>query len=360
MVVQGSVQGGGAPAADTALTDTAGFAHFTRLTFTRYALSVSRDFTDSELTRAGSALDNIDGLIGSSVLDLASAQPETVVVQARVVGGSSLVISEVFPTKPVLADGSSYYFDNYWEVYNNSDTVIALAGKLFIDGFPQYIELPGSRYNCQTFAAFQNDPAGLWANYTVRFPDDARPLGPGETAVIATDAVDHRQFSHSAGFFDLSRADYEFRGSADVDNPLAKNMVDVGPHRPAGLGHGLTAWTSRLVWALALELDVDTLPSHYDPVWGGGSTLVRIPNAALLDVVQWKTTSRSSLNPTECRSPVQPDLDAAPAIMLSNDDSLAMHRRVKRILPSGRVVLQRSRNSAADFTPAPGTPGRVP
>lgn len=356
-VVAMRIQTGIGASADTALTDSSGKVHFADLEHARYSITAERDFTAMEQVAANGVLDNVDGLVGIQQIDLGASDSANVSLKLRLVGGASLLISEVHPTHPVTPDGSIYYYDNYWEIYNNTDTIIPLAGKLFIDGFHATIEAPGSTYNCQSFAAFQNDPAGLWAIYTIRFPDDAPPLRAGKTVVIATDAIDHRQFGASAAFFDLSSAQFEFRGSADADNPTSRDMLNVGANVYSGAGHGLTAWTSSLVWALAMPLKLDTLVTRTDPIWG---TLVRIPNAALLDVVQWRTATPHVPGIKDCPSPVHSNLDAEVAVMLRLDDTLTMHRKVKRVLSSGRVILQRSRNSAADFAPGRGTPGQVP
>jgi hypothetical protein len=207
----------------------------------------------------------------------------------------------------------------------------------------------------------QNDPAGLWADFIFRFPDTAQPLAPGKGALIATDAIDHTQIKNAAGFFDLSRADFEFKGDQDAHNPLAQGMLDIGPRRYDG-GHGWVSNGGRQVLALTEALGLDSLPSHSDPL-GDGFTLLRIPTAALLDVVQWKPIfSPSTLFlGTDCPSSVVTSIDAAEArSVVTFYDTLTMHRRVSRTLSTGRVILQQSHNSAADWYAAPGTPYKVP
>ncbi len=347
---------------DSTVTSTVGASRFNELSEGTYTVRVSRVLTSDELTRAGSAFGSADALTGVATVSLTVSSKDTLDVELRGVGGSSLVFSEVFGTTPILAY-STYDLGNYLKVYNNADTTIALAGKLFVDSYAGYVVGPNTPYSCSTFAATSNDPAGLWVSYVFRFPAGAKALKPGEAVLIATDAVDHRQVRNAAGFFDLSGADFEFKGSQDAQNPLAQAMVDIGPRKgdPSD-GHG---WRThgRMVLGLAQPLDIDTLPRRFDPILGGGQTLVRIPTAAMLDVVSYNdNVDPGYVSPyTPCPSTVPPNLDAAEAATVVRfADTLALHRRVSRTLPSGRIILQRSRNSAADWVAAPGTPRAVP
>ena len=63
---------------------------------------------------------------------------------------------------------------------------------------------------------------------------------------------------------------------------------------------------------------------------------------------------------TFCPSAIAGNIDAADAVLLTVQDTLGIHRKVSRTLPNGRVVYQRSRNSASDWIAGPGTPGKVP
>jgi len=343
---------------DSVFTDSAGDAHFAALPSDRYAFRVSRDLTADEQSRAASSLHGMYGLEGftTATLDATGSVPVSIELRGLVRG--SLLISEIYTGVTRPAPGALlYYYDEYLRVYNNSDTTITLAGKLFIDAMPGWNDYP--MFNCAQAAQYSADPAGLWAQFIYRFPDNAEALPPGKAVVIATDAINHRQFGSGIGFFDLSGAPYEFRGSADVDNPVAKDMVSAGP-RDGGLpdGHGWRGYNIREVVALAMPLAIDTLPFKTDPVYGQNNGFVRVPTAALLDVVQWTSTFQSSYPP--CPPAVYSDINAGEARVLAADDSLAMHRQVRFTLPDGRAVLQQSRNSAADFYAARGTPFAVP
>ncbi|HEX9483512.1 MAG TPA: hypothetical protein VF929_02990 [Gemmatimonadaceae bacterium] len=341
---------------DSALTDGMGIARFSHLTAGTYGVRASRQLTADERLRAAAALRGIDALGGAATATVATGD-NAVEVTLQGSGAGTLVFSEIDPTFLVLSSGSAYYYGAYIKIYNNSGDTVPLAGKLLANPISGWYAT--SQYGCELFAEFKGDPAGLWAQYVYRFPATARPIPPGGGAVIATDAIDHRTISAAAGFYDLSRAEYEFRGSADVVNPLAQGMISVGP-RIVPDGHGWRPWDGRLVFALAEPLDLDTLPKKPEARFSGAD-YVRLPTVALLDVVQWKTTTPHFFTTTtDCPSSVVTDIDAGEAKLLTITDTLTMHRRVARILPNGRVVLQRTRNSAADFEAGPATPGKNP
>lgn len=347
---------------DSTVTNADGASRFNALSEGNYTVRVSRSLTSGELTRANAVLGGVDAFTGVATISLSASSRDTVDVELRGVGGSSLVFSEIFGTEPLLGNGGVYYYGSYFKVYNNADTTIALAGKIFFDAWTGTID--GPTYNCTTFAATQNDPAGLWAKFVYRFPPTAKALAPGQRVMVAVDAIDHRLVKNSAGFFDLSRADFEFKGDADAQNPLARAMLDVGPRRFEADGHGWRTNGGRQVIGLAGPLDLSPLLLHYYPFLpsSGGVPIIRIPIDAVLDVVQWKPFDNSYTFPyPDCPTSVLPSVDAAEArALVSFTDTLTMHRRVSRVLPSGRVILQRSRNSVADWIAAPGTPDTIP
>lgn len=356
VVVQAIASSAGASVPDTARVDSVGVARFANLPSGRYSVRVTRDLTEDERARAASALDGAYALEGFGTVTVEAPKPATLDLQARGVQRGSLVISEIYPTAVRIGPSGEYWtFGNYVEIFNNTDTIIALAGKLFFEAFTASSDSP--TYPCSMFANLMDDPSGLWASLIYKFPDAAPPLPPGRSAIVATDAIDHRQFGKGIGFFDLSSADFEFRGSSDADNPAALDMISVGT-RDVPFGHGWFGAQLRNVVALSMPLRIDSLPSKFDPNYAGGSNWVQMPTGAILDVLQWRTTYETTYPP--CRSSVYSDIDAGETRVISPEDSIAMHRRVRYRLPDGRPVLQKSRNSAADFMAAPGTPGVVP
>ena len=343
--------------ADTAVTDASGTARFSQVAQARYVLRVSRAISVAEQAMAP-ALQGVSELVGTATITVSGDSALVSRVAVTAVGGSSLLITEVFPSWPAQPSGQQYYYGGYIEIYNNTDSTISLAGKAFLDIQGGYLMGPQRPNGCSIYAPIEHDPLNVWARYVFRFPDDAGALHSGESAVLATDAVDHTRFG-GPGFLDLSTAAFEFKGSSDADNPNAKNMRDDAARVFEADGHGFRFRGGRQVWALARELNPDTLTRWIDPVFGGLFT--RIAATSLLDLVRYDWDEPNTTpSITFCPSAIAGSIDPSDAVYLKVQDTLAIHRRVARTLPDGRIVYQSSHNSAADWITGRASPGRAP
>lgn len=347
-------------ASDTVVSDSLGVAIFSSLMPGNYSIAASRTLTDSEIAQAGDALGGSIAFTTVITITLGDEDNHTTTLRVAPVDRGSLLFAEFAPmAQRTRAANPWYYHANYFRLFNNADTVVALAEKLFVEAFPSWYDVrPGN--NCQTFASLMRDPAGIWAQLIYKFPNDAGTIGPGEAVLIVTDAIDHRPIGQGEpGFHDFSRADFEFIGSSDVDNPAVPNLVSVGPRTLDPLGHGWHAHELRAIYVLAAPVALDTLPRQYNTVWATGSNFVRIPNEAVLDVLSPTSTLYSPYAP--CLPSVLPSVDAEEARVLPEGGGpLSVHRRVVRRRPDGSAILQRSRNSAADWYLGPMTPFLIP
>ncbi len=171
-------------------------------------------------------------------------------------------------------------------------------------------------------------------------------------AVIAVDAIDHSAFAPTAP--NLSGPDFEFRGNADVDNPSVPDMIPIGLlASPAG--HGLAL--SQGVVFIAEPVVTAELERAREP--DTGREWARIPANRILDVVVHTDDS----DPTFplCPTVIHPAFDRAWVRGLEHfDPDLSLQRRPLLRLDDGRVVLQHTRTSRADFTTGPLRPGDVP
>jgi hypothetical protein len=140
-------------------------------------------------------------------------------------------------------------------------------------------------FPCSEYDPFAGDSLGLWARYVWRFPPDTRALGPGETAVIPTDALDHTALAQRV--FDLSSADAEFRGGSDADNPAVPDMLSVGPNDGGNYiqGHGYYLRSIREVIAIADDVDLTALPRMTYATSTSSNDYIRIPAVKILDVL---------------------------------------------------------------------------
>ena len=174
------------------------------------------------------------------------------------------------------------------------------------------------------------------------------------------DAVDHRPFAE--GRYDLTSATFEYVGAADVDNPAVPNVNDIGPR----------AWTNAVGQGLYISgvnefLLIADVPDasqmlHDNLSTPSGIEHHLIPKDAILDAVGFIMTPELQANSSAvfCDPWTNPEVDHAPARL--NDSALlsAIHRRILGNTTGGRIVLQRTKTSAADFYRTAPTPGQIP
>jgi hypothetical protein len=354
---------------DTA--DAVGLVVFERLLPGDYNVSVIRILTAAEVAGLGSGNEDVNAFGGGATLKVEAPGADTLVTAVAGRRGS-LVIGEMYLQAPYKGD--YYFFGNYVELYNNSDTTIYLDGKLFGMGPAwgrDYSVSPNYPVSCEEGAPFQLDGDGMWSVFFYAFPGSGRehPLGPGGTAVIATDAIDHRFFDPRLP--DLSHADFEFIGTNDVDNPSVPNMLNVGPkEQDAILGHGMH-WASNpdLILFVANPVDLGAVPRAREPGSLNDVLAARIPHDQVLDVFASTQTPATEAAgeaaghlARPCPTFINSVFDRQPAQLIGNNlGYTGIRRRVFTTLPDGRVVLLRTRSSATDFIgDTPLTPGAVP
>jgi hypothetical protein len=250
----------------------------------------------------------------------------------------------------------TYFYSGYLRLYNNGKTTIYLDGLLIGRALDRQFDY-GQGYGCSFWAPWALDPQGVWALNLFQLPGPGNdyPLPPGGTAVLATDAIDHRPL-FSEGL-DLRSADFEFYGGGgDVDNPAVPNAEDVGVnHDP--VGHGLLFTGLGRVAFVARPFDLASALVET----AGDVRLERIPASDLLDVMAMKTTYQAAY--PECPQLVYPSFDREAARLLGGrpeDDLLAYRRRTLPFTIGGQVVEQYTRTSAWDFGVAPRSPFAKP
>ncbi len=229
----------GETSTQSALTDSSGTVRFARLLPGTYSVSIFRLLNDNERERlraTDKSLDDVNALGGASFHDVTPPRDSALV---SVVAGrrGSLVISEVFHYKDYSVGDFGYKDGHYVEFYKNSDSVIFMDGKLMAR--PYWFPWESRDYPCSLTDPWRLDPRGIWSDQYVRFPGRGRdyPVRPGQAVLVVMDAIDHRAFSPRMQ--ELSRADFEYVGGADVDNPDVPNLIDAGPRKwvnPLGKG----------------------------------------------------------------------------------------------------------------------------
>jgi hypothetical protein len=338
----------------TVLTDSAGEARFPDLIPGRYRLAAYRALTEEEAAQLGSWRRGFgDGLI----LDISGPQTRTLTLAPDRRG--SLLIGEVYGTAPFVAE-VQWNYHRYLEIYNNSDTTIYLDGMILGKAYSVRGEIPP--YNtCVGMEPFRVDPDGVWAVEFHQFPGSGAeyPLAPGAIAVVAMDAIDHSQIHPS--FPNLTHADFELLGPADVDNPAVPNMPDVGLEYDRR-GHGMTMWVS-VTYFLSEPVDIETLPRAQPWAPEFDNAYVRFPRAALLDVLAAeKNDALEEQDISRCLEAIHRNYDrlAGGFIKSGVDLEYSVQRLVIDTTPDGRAILQDTNTTAVDLVRALYTVGTLP
>ena len=348
-----TVRRSGNSTGSTLTADATGRVTFTGLLPGVYAVNALKTLSMTERALLPGSLQEVDAVGGALIVSvgLPSTTASVSMLSAR---RGTLVVSELWSGDPAV--GTGFYNDgDYLEIFNNSDAALELANKLVVYGFPGTVDNPPFT-SCAISTELQRDSLGIWAAFVYAFPSDAQSVLPGQLVTVATDAIDHTQITALA--YDLSAADFEFRGSAGVNNPAVPDMVSVGPSDGGTpFGHGLTFYNTSPVVAIAEATDMATLPRVTAAV---GGEWVRIPRDAILDLVSW-TSSEAATAPS-CGPPVHDSLDGQQARLIGNwsVDLRSITRRSVSSTADGRPVLLRTRSSANDFVAAQPSPGRVP
>ncbi len=348
----------GSGAARVVTTGVDGTVRMDALAQGSYRVSARRLLTEAELGRLSVGSDVV-AFVGEETIGV-GANTRTSTVELLASRRRSLVISEWAFTPRLIFGVGNYMTGGYMELYNNADTTVYLDGVLVGSAYSIAVELP--YLSCAASADLRNDPAGAWALQLAAFPGSGReyPLAPGENVIVATDAIDHSVLF--PGMLDLSGADFEFIGPADVDNPAVPNMIDVGTF-PSPLGHGI-AFEGGLGSALVVGMATDPakLARRSEPV--NGRVLQRFDRDRLLDVMTAMNTYYFSMQPPVvfCDVMIHPSLDREYGFLLHeglDQWAFSISRKVLGTLPDGRPLLQHTRTSANDYHRTPRTPGVV-
>ncbi len=332
-------------------TDSAGRASVPDLPDTAYLVEVRRVLTPAEAARLAPT-DDVVGFMARAVV-----RPGDVMLPVPASHRNSIVISEYSFHPEAVPNAGGYEFGGYLELANNSDTTIYLDGLVVGQGFAPIEDFPLNP--CASWEYLSNDPNGIWANRFDSLPGTGRtyPLAPGEVALIATDAIDHRTIAPDG--LDLTHADFEGIGSADVDNPQVPNTVTIGP-RSWSLNHGIYFYgvLSDVVF-VALPVDTAALPRQFAP---SGAPYSRIPRANILDAVALLANWHGFEYPF-CPHMVYSAFDRSAARLIVFElrgGPYSIQRKVALTRSDGRKILQDTRTSHADLFYGLRTPFQLP
>jgi len=296
-----------------------------------YIITVTRKMSSEEMEIiSGTTATNVK-LVNKKtrILQLTAASPVNIDVEMdMVVGGSSIIISEIYACGP---QGSGlYYHDKYVEVFNQSDSVQYLDKMMIAIVYT----------NSNTGLHYRDDPEYIHSKSIWIFPGTGKdyPIQPGQFVLCAEDAIDHRM--NAPNSVDLSQADFEFYkdDAPDIDNPAIPNMIKI--YQTSGNDWLIGGETGALILS---NFSADSLLPFDDQFL--------IPYRSVFDGVEYKA------DPTKLDKKILNEgIDAGSAGGIQFYTGKSMERIL--ISDIGRKILKDENNSSVDFmiinAPSPG------
>lgn len=170
-----------------------------------------------------------DGVAGTSKIDqtvenvsVSTSSNSLKVAVNTFTAQGGFVISELFYTGTLTAEGKQYSNDQYVVISNNSDVTLYADSIAFVES--AFLTTTKQDYTPD----IMRDTMSVDAIYMIPGNGKSVPVEPGKSLVLALNAKDHREANPLS--FDLSHADYEFYDVSsnvnfqDEDNPNVPNL----------------------------------------------------------------------------------------------------------------------------------------
>ncbi|REC44129.1 DUF4876 domain-containing protein [Chryseobacterium pennipullorum] len=300
-------------------------------------------YDNSGLTEA-----KVSGVQTSLVIN-GSESSKTIDLALKAGSSSDLILEEIFFTGTKTPQGAMYFGDQYFKITNNTDQTLYADGMLVIQS--SFMTNEKQEYSPNIMANTFS------AGAIIRIPGTGTtyPVKPGESIVIAEDAINHQDFNPLS--VNLTNANFQIfkEDSEDIDNPSVPKMLNVFEkmviHTQGYYAYAL----ARLPQGMTSDalLGQNTYTYTYNLTFGGDvypmdGTAVKIPNEWITDVVnlsvqdsfQWLVTS--------------PALDMGWTSVTSFDGDKnrfgkAVRRKVIGQTLEGKNILKDTNNSTVDF-----------
>ncbi|MDE6133984.1 MAG: DUF4876 domain-containing protein [Muribaculaceae bacterium] len=282
----------------------------------------------------------------------------TVEIKAySVVPTDDLIISELFYTGTLQTSGDQYNGDQYIKLFNNTDHVVYADGLTFFESTflttQKFVYTPDIMPSAMSVQAL----------YTIPGSGTDHPVEPGEEILISDIAIDHRAINPNS--FDLSHSDFEWYDESsnpkysDIDNPAVENLdkwycytnTIWQLHNRGFKAYGI----ARIPITRDEYLGKYYYTCEYEQVTPAGTfpmskSSYALPNDWIIDVVNTSVESEYMWN--LCI----PSLDSGWTYCgnMANDKNRyfrAVRRAVAYTGDDGRIHLQDTNNSSADFIP---------
>lgn len=185
---------------------------------------LQKSTTDDETTVATRTTRGVKATRENVAVSASSTAAPDPLALSVYVAQSGLVISEIFFTGTLTAEGKQYSDDQYFKVANNSDTTMYLDGVGFAESAFLTVDKQDYKPN------IMDEAVSVDALYI--FPGSGKdyPIKPGQEVIVAVNAVNHKEYNPLS--FDLSKADFEIYDESsnpkftDTQNPDVPDMVN--------------------------------------------------------------------------------------------------------------------------------------
>ncbi|HJA13872.1 MAG TPA: DUF4876 domain-containing protein [Candidatus Butyricimonas faecavium] len=260
---------------------------------------------------------------------------------------ADFVIEEVYFAGNTTPEGKQYSGDQYFKIYNNSDSVLYADGLVILESefttSRQYDYTPDIMSQAMTVAHVYAIP-GNGKEY---------PVQPGESILICDKAIDHTVATPNS--FDLRNANFEWYNDndRDVDNPEVPNLDII-------YSSTLTIWTLNnqglKAYAIArMGVDKQTFLKDYlyeCSYVNSGITMTRnfykFPNEWIIDAVNISNKAQYIWNVVDASL----DMGFTYCGEVASDKNRynkSVRRKVLSTTPDGRKILKDTNNSTEDF-----------
>ena len=264
---------------------------------------------------------------------------------------TDFVFEEIYFTGSSTPEGKFYRGDQYFKIYNNSDSVLYADGLVILES------------TFKTSNKFDYTPDIMSQAMAVQcvyaIPGNGKdyPVQPGESIIICDKAIDHTEANPNS--FDLSHADFEWYDETDsemdVDNPAVTNLDKI-------YSYSRTIWVinNQGLTALALaRLQVDkatflkeyTYDASYISAIGTSMdipTCYQVPNEWIIDAVNLSNKAQHAWNVVDAS--LDMGFTYCGVVKLDQERfDKSVRRKVLTTTADGRKILKDTNNSTEDF-----------
>lgn len=253
----------------------------------------------------------------------------------------ALLFKEVYYSGSRTPSGGSYFRDQFYEIYNNSDAIQNVRGLCIA-----IINPLTATANMPVWPGPDADKY-VYALQIWQVPDTTDfPLNPGESIIIAQMADDHKKPNLNPGSpVNLLSAEFETLVNTTAliqDNP-AINMTMAFWPRPTPQWLTTVFGGAFVLFFPAEPIDPTSSTEVVSPV-GQTTQTYRVAIESVVDALE------NVGNPNQMELKRMPAvLDAGAATVNGSYVAKSVARKVRETLPDGRVILYDTNNSTDDF-----------